>query len=150
MTEHSDPDHDMTRAERSILLVLCDPAHMSKSVTEKAKIAGVSRTHWYRVNRSGRLPEAARESVRGALQRYVGPAVAALGSNAGNPDPRCARDRRLFFELIRFGDADEPMEALQRPRSIDTSTDSLVAAFRSLDRPLPETLRLRAEKEGVP
>ena len=72
--QHAEPGKDRTDARKSkekVLLVLSDPAHLGKSVEQKAKIAAVGKTTFYALLRDPRFREELKQARDAALALKV-------------------------------------------------------------------------------
>jgi hypothetical protein len=136
---------DLTPGQRRCFLILSDPAYATASATSKAQAAGIARSSWFRIIHDPGFQQAAKEAHRRAMRCFMGRAVRALGMNAGNTDPKCAPDRRLFFELAGWGGEED-----EGPTGYDAMTDAeLVAAFKEAGVEIPEQVASKLKARGA-
>ena len=101
-----------TPAEVRILEVSLNPEHAGKNVTEKCRVAKVSRDTWYEAFKKPGFKNLVNKTSVDLVRDGLGDAVAALRKAASNPSPKANPDRRLLFELAgvsKVADGDKIM-----------------------------------------
>lgn len=101
-----------TPAEVRILEVSLNPEHAGKNITEKCRVAEVSRDTWYEAFKKPGFKNLVNKTSVDLVRDGLGDAVAALRKAASNPSPKANPDRRLLFELAgvsKVADGDKIM-----------------------------------------
>lgn len=105
-------EYSPTPAEVRILEVSLNPEHAGKNITEKCRVAEVSRDTWYEAFKKPGFKNLVNKTSVDLVRDGLGDAVAALRKAASNPSPKANPDRRLLFELAgvsKVADGDKIM-----------------------------------------
>jgi hypothetical protein len=134
-------------SEAKMLAVLGDSRFVTKTISEKARAAGVSRATWYRRKKDPLFSARAGAACRKALNGHLGPVLAALSESAATPAHKNFLDRKLFLELVGMYPP-EPGSILpvscQGLADVDAMSDEeLLKVFEGAEHRLPPGLRRR-------
>lgn len=91
-------EYKLTPAEARILEVCLNPEHTGKNITEKCKIACVSRNHWYETLRKPEFKALQNKTITALVSEKIAEVVSATVKFAIK-DSRCHSDRKALMQM---------------------------------------------------